>query len=237
MHRDYMRSLPSVRSLNGFAGLEEYNHDTDITGSLADTVLLAGHGRPGHLADRKPERWEQRATVCAAVRAAFRAGVGCDIPVYHVVPLGSRLADLFPGGGGSRRGGAGVGLILTKKLPGVAEPPPFIVFLLQYGAIWLSIFVLTQGPLRVIWLKWRYQGGQWFVSRSARAEEYSYQQQPVPAPQVVRAGNPDRLLSPGDLTVLQPVQAYACACGFAFDRAAGNFCPQCGRPMVQQGVS
>src|SRR6266571_582877 len=110
MHRDYMRSLPSVRSLNGFAGLEEYNHDTDITGSLADTVLLAGHGRPGHLADRKPERWEQRATVCAAVRAAFRAGVGCDIPVYHVVPLGSRLADLFPGGGGSRRGGAGVGI-------------------------------------------------------------------------------------------------------------------------------
>jgi hypothetical protein len=129
------------------------------------------------------------------------------------------------------------GLILTKKLPGVAEPPPFIVFLIQYGAIWLSIFVLTQGPLRVIWLKWRYQGGQWFVSRSVRAEVYSYQQQPVPELQVVRAGNPDRLLSPGDLTVLQPVQAYACACGFAFDRAAGNFCPRCGRPKVQQGVS
>ena len=129
------------------------------------------------------------------------------------------------------------GLMLTKKLPGVAEPPPFIVFLIQYGAIWLSIFVLTQGPLRVIWLKWRYQGGQWFVSRSARAEEDSYQQQPVPALQVVRASNPDRLLSPGDLTGLQPVQAYACACGFAFDRAAGNFCPKCGRPKVQQGVS
>lgn len=129
------------------------------------------------------------------------------------------------------------GLMLTKKLPGVAEPPPFIVFLIQYGAIWLSIFVLTQGPLRVIWLKWRYQGGQWFVSRSARAEEDSYQQQPVPARQVVRASNPDRLLSPGDLTGLQPVQAYACACGFAFDRAAGNFCPKCGRPKVQQGVS
>ncbi len=129
------------------------------------------------------------------------------------------------------------GLMLTKKLPGVAEPPPFIVFLIQYGAIWLSIFVLTQGPLRVIWLKWRYQGGQWFVSGSARAEDYSYQQQPVPALQVVRAGNPDRLLSPGDLTFLQPVQAYACAYGFAFDRAAGNFCPRCGRPKVQQGVS
>ncbi len=129
------------------------------------------------------------------------------------------------------------GLMLTKKLPGVAEPPPFIVFLIQYGAIWLSIFVLTQGPLRVIWLKWRYQGGQWFVSRSARAEVYSYQQQPVTPPQVVHAGNPDRRQSPGNLIGLQPVQAYACACGFAFDRAAGNFCPRCGRPKVQQGVS
>jgi hypothetical protein len=129
------------------------------------------------------------------------------------------------------------GLILTKKLPGVAEPPPFIVFLIQYGAIWLSIFVLTQGPLRVIWLKWRYQGGQWFVSRSARAGEDSYQQQPVPARTTWSAGNPDRRQSPGNLTGLQQVQAYACACGFAFDRAAGNFCPRCGRPKVQQGVS
>ena len=61
------------------------------------------------------------------------------------------------------------GLILTKKLPGIPDSPPFIVFLIQYGAIWLSIFVLTQGPLRVLWLKvalsrgtvvhfWRYAG-------------------------------------------------------------------------------
>ena len=144
-------------------------------------------------------------------------------------------------------------LILTKKLPGILEPPPFIVFLIQYGAIWLSIFVLTQGPLRVIWLKWRYQGGQWFVSRRAHTEEYTHQQQPVPAlqfvgeynlqqpwaaSQVVRStSNPERLQSPGDLAGLQPGQAYACTCGFAFDRAAENFCPRCGRPKVQQGVS
>jgi hypothetical protein len=141
------------------------------------------------------------------------------------------------------------GVILTKQLPGIAEPPPFGVYLIQYGAIWLSIFVLTQGPLRVIWLKWRYQGGQWLVSRRAQAHEDTYQQQPVPAlqfageyhlqppvtpPQVVRIGNPDRL--PGDLAGLQPVQAYTCACGFAFDRTTGNFCPRCGRPKVQQGV-
>jgi len=137
-------------------------------------------------------------------------------------------------------------LILTKKLPGIPEPPPFIVFLIQYGAIWLSIFVLTQGPLRVIWLKWRYQGGQWFVSRKARAEEYTYQQQPVPAPQVVgeynlalppqvvHTSHPERRQSSGDRAGLQPLQSSACACGFAFDRTAGNFCPRCGRPKMQR---
>ena len=111
--------------------------------------------------------------------------------------------------------------------------PPFIVFLIQYGLIWLSIFILTQGPLRVIWLKWRYQGGQWFVSRSEQAGEYTYQQRPVTLHQIVRPSNPDPRQSPGYLAGLQPVQPYACACGFAFDRTAGNFCPRCGRPKVQ----
>ena len=94
-----------------------------------------------------------------------------------------------------------------------------------------------------LWLKVR------FVSRRARAEEYSYQQQPVPAlqfageynlvtpPQVVHTSNPDRRQSPGDLVGLQPVQPYTCVCGFAFDRTTGKFCPRCGRPKVQQGIS
>jgi hypothetical protein len=86
------------------------------------------------------------------------------------------------------------GLILTKKLPGIPGPPPFIVFLILYRAIWLSIFVLTQGPLRVIWLKWRYQGGQWFISHSTRPGEHSYQQQLVPAPQLAGEHNLQPLL-------------------------------------------
>jgi hypothetical protein len=170
------------------------------------------------------------------------------------------------------------GLILTKNLPGISEPPPFIVFLIQYGVIWLTIFVLTQGPLRVFWLKWRYQGGQWFVSRSVPAGKYTYQQPPAAPPQVVEgynlpqspqlvgghflqppvqapqvvAGNtsqhpasrppvvrsisPDRRQSQGDMAGPQ-VQPYVCSCGFAFDRTTGNFCPRCGKPKVQQGVS
>src|SRR5437764_15458381 len=77
------------------------------------------------------------------------------------------------------------GLILTKDLPGISQPPPFIVFLIQYGVIWLAIFVLTQGPLRIFWLKWRYQGGQWFVSRCVSAGQYTYQQRTARWPQVL----------------------------------------------------
>jgi hypothetical protein len=195
------------------------------------------------------------------------------------------------------------GLILTKKLPGIAVTPPFVVFLIQYGLIWLIIFVLVQGPLRIVFLKWRYQGGQWFVSRRAPASVPGYQQQPAPAfqfageynapppppqfaggynlqqpapppivggnyqgainrapipptvpavggtiaqqavtpPPVVFTSNPDRgqgaINRPptGERVGLQPVGTYTCVCGMTFDR--GNFCPRCGRPKVQQGVS
>ena len=90
------------------------------------------------------------------------------------------------------------GLILTKKLPGIAVTPPFIVFLIQYGLIWLSIFVLVQGPLRIIWLQWRYQGGQWFVSQSTRAQMFRSAQHDNyrPAPQFVGGYSPQQAAPP-----------------------------------------
>src|SRR5712691_6468319 len=111
-HRDYIRSLPSVQALSGFAGPEEYNHDTYITGSLADPHLFAGHSRPAHLLSGGAEYWRELSSTSTgiAVRAAVRAGLGCALPGYHVVSMGSRLANLLPGGGWSYRGGAGVGI-------------------------------------------------------------------------------------------------------------------------------
>src|SRR6266568_996744 len=109
MHRDYTRSLPSVHSLSGFAGLEEYNHDTYITGSLADTHLFAGHGRPGHLPSGGAEYWREISSTStgAAVGAALRAGVGidsdeesarhCGATAFHRLPdpIWSHLAHHF----------------------------------------------------------------------------------------------------------------------------------------------
>jgi len=170
-------------------------------------------------------------------------------------------------------------LLLTGKMPFVPNVPPFLVFLIQYGLIWLTIFVLLQGPMRIFFLNWRYQGGQWLISRKPQPG-YSFQQQPVaapqfaggnyqqpaapapqfaggnyqqspppafvasnyqqqaaPAPQVIRSSNPDPRQLPGNAAGTPAVQPYVCSCGFASDRAAGKFCPQCGKPKVQQGIT
>ncbi len=41
-----------------------------------------------------------------------------------------------------------------------------LIFLIQYGSIWLIIFALLQGPLRILWPQWRYQGGEWLRKRN-----------------------------------------------------------------------
>lgn len=125
-------------------------------------------------------------------------------------------------------------LLLTRKLPGIPQTPPFIVFLIQYGLTWLSIFMLVQGPLRIIWLKWRYQGGQWFVSRPVRPGQAAHQK-PAQPPQEIGSSNP-RLQSVGEQEKLPNIRAFVCECGFTLDRIAGNFCPRCGKPKVQHGV-
>ncbi len=106
-------------------------------------------------------------------------------------------------------------VMVTGKLPGIAHPPPFIVYLIEYAAIWLSIFLLTQGPLRIFSIHWRYQGGQWFVSHPKEPEDAVSQPYPAPALQAPPGGN----------ILQQPVQQQGASSGF----------PQ--QPIPQQAAS
>lgn len=45
-------------------------------------------------------------------------------------------------------------------LPGVGVIP-FSRFFSHYTAIWLTIFGVMQGPLHVIFPRWRFYGGRW----------------------------------------------------------------------------
>jgi hypothetical protein len=46
-------------------------------------------------------------------------------------------------------------------LPGVAASLTAAQFVAHYATVWLVVFLGTQGPLRVIFPRWRYRGGEW----------------------------------------------------------------------------
>ncbi len=54
------------------------------------------------------------------------------------------------------------GLIKTIGLPGVdGQSLSGAIFLAHYTVVWFATFLIAQGPLRIIFLHWRYRGGQW----------------------------------------------------------------------------
>jgi hypothetical protein len=58
--------------------------------------------------------------------------------------------------------GAFVWLLLKMvHLPGLNPGPTLPQFLLHYSFVWLSIFVISQGPIRIFFVGWRYRGGEW----------------------------------------------------------------------------
>jgi hypothetical protein len=55
-------------------------------------------------------------------------------------------------------------LIICIRLIGLPGIPPdygILKFLLHYWAIWAGMMVVMFGPMRVIFPRWRFRGGQW----------------------------------------------------------------------------
>jgi len=48
-----------------------------------------------------------------------------------------------------------------SSLPGVNPNLPFRYFLIHYSTVWLFTFLASQGLLRIIFPRWRYNGGEW----------------------------------------------------------------------------
>lgn len=51
-------------------------------------------------------------------------------------------------------------LIKAGLVPGVPEALPAWMFLVHYGTVWLAMFLMTQGPMRILFPQWRFRGGQ-----------------------------------------------------------------------------
>jgi hypothetical protein len=52
-------------------------------------------------------------------------------------------------------------LLVWVGLPGANPPPTLGQFVAHYGTVWVTTFLASQGLLRIIFPRWRYQGGQW----------------------------------------------------------------------------
>jgi hypothetical protein len=50
--------------------------------------------------------------------------------------------------------------VLPWGLPGVSANLSFIVFLIHYWLVWIGVFIGTQGPLRILFPRWRFRGGR-----------------------------------------------------------------------------
>lgn len=52
------------------------------------------------------------------------------------------------------------GLVRAGLLPGVPEDIPAWMFLSHYCTVWYITFLMTQGPMRILFPQWRFRGGQ-----------------------------------------------------------------------------
>ncbi|MEA5571885.1 hypothetical protein [Calothrix sp. UHCC 0171] len=46
-------------------------------------------------------------------------------------------------------------------LPAIPKELPLDKFLLHYSAVWFAIFTVSQTLMRVIFVRWRFRGGEW----------------------------------------------------------------------------
>jgi hypothetical protein len=51
-------------------------------------------------------------------------------------------------------------LLRAGAVPTVAAAPPLAAFVLHFGLVWLAVWLVANGPMRVPFLRWRFRGGR-----------------------------------------------------------------------------
>jgi hypothetical protein len=106
-----------------------------------------------------PERYRTTYLVLLAVAVL---GIGWEC-LYHLLmqwrwekdwPTLFGLVTLVP------EGALLYGLLHLGAIPGLAGPVQAAAFWLHFVAVWLAVWVVANGPLRVLFLRWRFRGGR-----------------------------------------------------------------------------
>jgi hypothetical protein len=52
------------------------------------------------------------------------------------------------------------GLLTADVMPGAARTPPAAAFWTQFTAVWICVWLVANGPMRVPFIRWRFRGGR-----------------------------------------------------------------------------
>jgi len=51
-------------------------------------------------------------------------------------------------------------LIAAHVVPGISEIPPLSAYLIEFIAVWVCVWLVGQGPMRIPFIRWRFHGGR-----------------------------------------------------------------------------
>lgn len=51
-------------------------------------------------------------------------------------------------------------LLVVRAIPGIAARPPGAAYVIDFGVVWLVVWLVANGPMRVPFLRWRFRGGR-----------------------------------------------------------------------------
>ena len=51
-------------------------------------------------------------------------------------------------------------LLRQGLIPGVGFTPPVLTFCIHFVAVWLGVWLVANGPMRVPFIRWRFRGGR-----------------------------------------------------------------------------
>jgi hypothetical protein len=126
-----------------------------VVGGLVTLIIGPALPAAGSLADRYR-------TYFIVLASVIVLGIGWEC-VYHLLmqwrwekdwPTLFGLVTLVPEG-------ALIWLLLSARaIPGITGPVPAPAFVLQFTGVWIAVWLVANGPMRVPFIRWRFHGGR-----------------------------------------------------------------------------
>jgi len=51
-------------------------------------------------------------------------------------------------------------LLAAHGVPGISATPPFSAYLIDFLVVWVCVWLVGQGPMRIPFIRWRFHGGR-----------------------------------------------------------------------------